>query len=139
MYKIGLYECARQSLLMVIFNNPICYNSQNLYIQALSTHTCICISKFTSFLVCVCILSLCYLYYFQQMGCQILHVVLHYFLLTNYSWMLAEGFYLHTLLVSAFISEEKLVKWLTGLGWTLPALFILVYTSLRIIFGHTEQ
>ncbi|XP_046689223.1 calcitonin receptor-like [Homalodisca vitripennis] len=44
-------------------------------------------------------------------GCQLLHVVLHYFLLTNYSWMLAEGFYLHTLLVSAFISEER---WSSG-------------------------
>uniref|UniRef100_A0A1B6FEL9 G-protein coupled receptors family 2 profile 2 domain-containing protein n=1 Tax=Cuerna arida TaxID=1464854 RepID=A0A1B6FEL9_9HEMI len=72
-------------------------------------------------------------------SCQILHVVLHYFLLTNYSWMLAEGFYLHTLLVSAFISEERLVKWLTGLGWTLPGLFILVYTVLRLLFGDIEQ
>ncbi|XP_054288547.1 calcitonin gene-related peptide type 1 receptor isoform X2 [Macrosteles quadrilineatus] len=72
-------------------------------------------------------------------GCQILHVVLHYFLLTNYSWMLAEGFYLHTLLVSAFISEERLVKYLTVLAWTLPALFILVYTVLRLVFADTHQ
>ncbi|XP_075237422.1 calcitonin gene-related peptide type 1 receptor-like isoform X2 [Lycorma delicatula] len=71
--------------------------------------------------------------------CQCLHVVLHYFLLTNYSWMFAEGFYLHTLLVSAFISEDRLVKWLTILAWTLPLFFITLYTILRLIFGNTDQ
>uniref|UniRef100_A0A1B6DAB7 Calcitonin receptor n=1 Tax=Clastoptera arizonana TaxID=38151 RepID=A0A1B6DAB7_9HEMI len=71
--------------------------------------------------------------------CQVTHIVLHYFLLTNYSWMLAEGFYLHTLLVSAFISEERLVKWLTVLAWSLPAVFIAVYTIIRILLGNTEQ
>ncbi|XP_058057343.1 calcitonin gene-related peptide type 1 receptor isoform X1 [Anopheles bellator] len=64
-------------------------------------------------------------------GCITLHLVLHYFLLTNYSWMLCEGFYLHTVLVSAFVSEKKLLKWLLALGWGSPALFILLYGFLR--------
>ncbi|XP_063240034.1 calcitonin gene-related peptide type 1 receptor-like isoform X23 [Bacillus rossius redtenbacheri] len=63
--------------------------------------------------------------------CQVLHVILHYFLLASYAWMLCEGFYLHTLLVNAFISESRLVRWLCVLGWTVPVLIIVVYTALR--------
>uniref|UniRef100_A0A1B0GC90 Calcitonin receptor n=1 Tax=Glossina morsitans morsitans TaxID=37546 RepID=A0A1B0GC90_GLOMM len=57
-------------------------------------------------------------------SCIALHIVLHYFLLTNYSWMLCEGFYLHTVLVAAFISEKKLVKWLIAFGWGTPAILL---------------
>lgn len=63
--------------------------------------------------------------------CRFLHVILHYFLLTNYAWMLCEGFYLHTLLVSAFTSEHKLVKWLMALGWPVPAIIVTLYATLR--------
>lgn len=65
------------------------------------------------------------------MTCRLLHIVLHYFLLTNYAWMLCEGFYLHTLLVSAFTSEQKLVKWLMILGWPVPAIIVTIYACLR--------
>ncbi|XP_012282476.1 calcitonin gene-related peptide type 1 receptor isoform X2 [Orussus abietinus] len=65
-------------------------------------------------------------------ACRLLHVILHYFLLTNYAWMLCEGFYLHTLLVSAFASEHKLVKLLMALGWPTPAIFVTIYAILRL-------
>ncbi|XP_043593233.1 calcitonin receptor-like isoform X6 [Bombus pyrosoma] len=67
----------------------------------------------------------------NEITCRLLHIILHYFLLTNYAWMLCEGFYLHTLLVSAFTSEHKLVKWLMGLGWPVPAVIVTIYASLR--------
>ncbi|XP_044733701.1 calcitonin gene-related peptide type 1 receptor-like [Chrysoperla carnea] len=67
----------------------------------------------------------------NKMWCQILHVVLHYFLLTNYTWMLCEGFYLHTVLISAFVSEGRLLKWLIALGWGMPFVAIVVYTIAR--------
>ncbi|CAD7077512.1 unnamed protein product [Hermetia illucens] len=67
----------------------------------------------------------------NEPGCVALHIILHYFLLTNYAWMLCEGFYLHTVLVSAFISEQKLVKWLIGFGWSSPAIVILTYALSR--------
>ncbi|XP_070506653.1 calcitonin gene-related peptide type 1 receptor isoform X1 [Chironomus tepperi] len=67
----------------------------------------------------------------SQTGCVVLHLILHYFLLTNYAWMLCEGFYLHTVLVSAFISEQKLVRWLILLGWSSPAIFLILYGILR--------
>ncbi|KAM7345731.1 diuretic hormone 31 Receptor isoform 2-T9 [Cochliomyia hominivorax] len=71
--------------------------------------------------------------------CVALHVILHYFLLSNYSWMLCEGFYLHTVLVSAFISEKKLVKWLIAFGWGLPAVVIFVYGLARGLLGLPEE
>ncbi|KAH6940343.1 hypothetical protein HPB50_026948 [Hyalomma asiaticum] len=49
--------------------------------------------------------------------CQALHVVTQYFLLCNYLWMFCEGLYLHTLLVLAFIAEEKILKWFLLIGW----------------------
>ncbi|KAK6620445.1 hypothetical protein RUM44_006846 [Polyplax serrata] len=64
-------------------------------------------------------------------ACRIFHVVLHYFLMTNYCWMLCEGLYLHTLLVNAFLSEDRLVKWLYVLGWAIPAMAIILYSILR--------
>ncbi|XP_044592536.1 calcitonin gene-related peptide type 1 receptor-like isoform X2 [Cotesia glomerata] len=64
-------------------------------------------------------------------SCRLLHIILHYFLLTNYSWMLCEGFYLHTILVSAFSNEHKLVKCLMSIGWPVPAIVVLIYASLR--------
>lgn len=65
------------------------------------------------------------------MWCQALHVVTHYFLLSNYCWMLAEGLYLHTVLVNAFGAEERLVKWLYLLGWALPIPIITLYAAWR--------
>ncbi|KRF79149.1 uncharacterized protein Dvir_GJ21197, isoform B [Drosophila virilis] len=71
--------------------------------------------------------------------CVALHIILHYFLLTNYSWMLCEGFYLHTVLVAAFISEKKLVKWLIAFGWCSPAIVICIYGLARGFTGSWEQ
>lgn len=79
------------------------------------------------------------IFIFLQWWCQILHVVLHYFLLTNYAWMLAEGFYLHTLLVFAFTSEDTLVRWSWTLAWSTPLVVISLYTLLRISNDHTSE
>lgn len=49
--------------------------------------------------------------------------------------MLCEGFYLHTVLVSAFISEKKLVKWLIAFGWGSPAVVIFIYGMARGLAG----
>ncbi|KAL1440294.1 hypothetical protein MTO96_031680 [Rhipicephalus appendiculatus] len=63
--------------------------------------------------------------------CQALHVVTQYFLLCNYLWMFCEGLYLHTLLVLAFIAEEKILKWFLLIGWGFPLLPIIAYAVLR--------
>lgn len=53
--------------------------------------------------------------------------------------MLCEGFYLHTVLVSAFVSEQKLTRWLIGLGWSFPAVVILPYSLLRGLHGDLDD
>ncbi|KAJ6641752.1 Calcitonin gene-related peptide type 1 receptor, partial [Pseudolycoriella hygida] len=75
----------------------------------------------------------------NESGCVVLHLVLHYFLMTNYAWMLCEGFYLHTVLVSAFISEQRLVRWLMVLGWSSPAIVLSVYGFARGFHGNEED
>lgn len=67
----------------------------------------------------------------NPLWCRWLHVVTHYFLLTNYFWMLAEGLYLHTVLVNAFGAEDRLVKWLFVLGWVIPWPIITTYAAWR--------
>jgi calcitonin receptor-like len=52
-------------------------------------------------------------------------------MLSNYLWMFCEGLYLHTLLVAAFLAEERLVRWLYALGWVLPAAVVALYAILR--------
>lgn len=64
-------------------------------------------------------------------GCQVLHVILQYFLVCTYFWMFCEGLYLHTILVVAFVSEDKIMKVLYVIGWGIPALLAAVYASLR--------
>ncbi|XP_050420938.1 calcitonin gene-related peptide type 1 receptor-like isoform X2 [Adelges cooleyi] len=75
----------------------------------------------------------------NEWWCQVLHVVTHYFLLTNYAWMFAEGFYLHTLLAYAFTAEDTLVRWLWKLAWSTPMAIISVYAILRIVHMQTSE
>lgn len=49
--------------------------------------------------------------------------------------MLCEGFYLHTVLVSAFVSEKQLVRLLILLGWCAPLIVIIIYGFLRHYYG----
>lgn len=95
---------------------------RELFPRECFSHLLFALAQKLLILACLC---------FFQWPCVTLHLILHYFLLTNYAWMLCEGFYLHTVLVSAFISEQKLVKWLIALGWSAPALVLILYGSLR--------
>lgn len=63
--------------------------------------------------------------------CRVLNGTLQYAMLTNYTWMLCEGVYLHTVLVSAFVSERRLVRALLAAGWLLPAPAVAVYAARR--------
>ncbi|CAG0880207.1 unnamed protein product [Cyprideis torosa] len=67
--------------------------------------------------------------------CQVVHVIVHYFTVTNYFWMFCEGLYLHTLLVFAFVSEEKVIRYLYAVGWGLPAIIVTIYGVARGVEG----
>ncbi|KAK7074546.1 hypothetical protein SK128_018987, partial [Halocaridina rubra] len=64
-------------------------------------------------------------------ACQVIHVFLHYFLVSNYFWMFCEGLYLHTLLVVAFVAEDRIMKWFYLLGWGVPACWTIIYAAAR--------
>lgn len=67
----------------------------------------------------------------NSLTCQIMHVITHYFLLSNYFWMFNEGLYLHTVLVFSFVSEKKLIYYFYLIGWILPAIIIMAYALPR--------
>ncbi|XP_063926060.1 calcitonin gene-related peptide type 1 receptor isoform X2 [Zophobas morio] len=75
----------------------------------------------------------------NKFWCRVLHVVLFTFLISNYSWMLCEGIYLHTVLVSAFISERRLLRWMLIIGWGIPLLTTSIYAPVRSIHGKTLE
>ncbi|XP_044265909.1 calcitonin gene-related peptide type 1 receptor isoform X2 [Tribolium madens] len=72
----------------------------------------------------------------NKLWCRVLHVVLFTFLISNYSWMLCEGIYLHTVLVSAFISERRLLRCMLALGWGIPLLTTSIYAPVRSVLGE---
>lgn len=69
----------------------------------------------------------------NPMWCRALAAVLQYAMLTTYVWMLCEGLYLHTVLVSAFTAERRLLRTLQVAGWTLPLLPAAVHATRRTL------
>lgn len=45
--------------------------------------------------------------------------------------MFCEGLYLHTILVNAFVTEEKILKWFYMIGWCIPIIFVSAYATFR--------
>jgi len=52
-----------------------------------------------------------------QVWCRVLHVVTQYLVSCNFMWMFCEGFYLHTLIVRAFTTTNKLLVACYVIGW----------------------
>ncbi|GAB6032961.1 hypothetical protein CHUAL_012154 [Chamberlinius hualienensis] len=75
----------------------------------------------------------------NQSGCQVLHVVVQYFLVCNYFWMFCEGLYLHTILVIAFVDKESIMKWLYVIGWGAPVPLTVTYAAVRGSFPKETE
>uniref|UniRef100_A0A8C0H633 Glucagon like peptide 2 receptor n=1 Tax=Chelonoidis abingdonii TaxID=106734 RepID=A0A8C0H633_CHEAB len=56
--------------------------------------------------------------------CRTSQFFLHYFVGANYFWLLVEGLYLHTLLVTAVLSESLMLQRYIVIGWVIPVLFV---------------
>ncbi|XP_050504955.1 calcitonin gene-related peptide type 1 receptor-like isoform X2 [Diabrotica virgifera virgifera] len=75
----------------------------------------------------------------NQAVCIALHTVLYTCLISNYSWMLCEGLYLHTVLVWAFISQRNLLKGMILIGWGIPLLTTFIYVPVRCLLGEGDE
>ncbi|XP_059823032.1 parathyroid hormone 2 receptor-like [Hypanus sabinus] len=66
-----------------------------------------------------------------NVGCKIVVVLFIYFITTNYFWILAEGLYLHCLILMAFLSDRKYLWGFTFIGWGVPSIFVVSWAIVR--------
>ncbi|KAM9747814.1 glucagon-like peptide 2 receptor isoform 1-T1 [Dama dama] len=70
-------------------------------------------------------------------SCRSAQILLHYFVGTNYSWLLVEGLYLHTLLEPIVFSERRLWPRYLLVGWAFPVLFVVPWSIVRAWLENT--
>ncbi|KAM9045516.1 glucagon-like peptide 2 receptor isoform 1-T1 [Megaptera novaeangliae] len=70
-------------------------------------------------------------------SCRSAQVLLHYFVGANYSWLLVEGLYLHTLLEPIVLSERRLWPRYLLVGWAFPVLFVVPWSVARAQLENT--
>lgn len=73
----------------------------------------------------------------STVGCKVAMAFFQYSVLANFSWLLVEGMFLHTLLTLTFTSQRRYFWWYIVIGWGLPALTITVWIKTRISFDDT--
>ncbi|XP_075135617.1 glucagon-like peptide 2 receptor [Leptodactylus fuscus] len=64
-------------------------------------------------------------------SCRIVHISLHFFVGANSFWLLVEGIYLHTTIVSVVLCERRMLLKYLAIGWVCPLLFIIPWVIAR--------
>ncbi|XP_075034073.1 glucagon-like peptide 2 receptor [Mixophyes fleayi] len=64
-------------------------------------------------------------------SCRAVHISLHFFVGANYFWLLVEGIYLHTTIVTMVLSERRMLLRYIAIGWLCPLLFVIPWVIVR--------
>ncbi|XP_035410318.1 growth hormone-releasing hormone receptor isoform X2 [Cygnus atratus] len=75
---------------------------------------------------------------FSTTECKISVVFCHYFMMTNFMWLLVEALYLNCLLLSSLSHGKRYFWWLVLFGWGFPTLFTLIWILAKFYFEDTE-
>ncbi|KAK3543572.1 hypothetical protein QTP70_023902 [Hemibagrus guttatus] len=65
---------------------------------------------------------------YHPIGCKVALIFSNYGILANYSWLLVEGHYLHSLIHLSLHSPRKRLHWYISFGWSMPMLIIIVWS-----------
>jgi len=68
-----------------------------------------------------------------SISCKLVVTLFHYFLATNYFWVLVEGLYLHSLIFVTFFSDKKYLWRFILTGWGLPVFFVVPWAVIKSI------
>ncbi|TEA13562.1 hypothetical protein DBR06_SOUSAS30310018, partial [Sousa chinensis] len=71
-------------------------------------------------------------------ACRTAQILTQYCVGANYTWLLVEGIYLHSLLVLVGGSEEGHFRCYMLLGWGAPALFVIPWVIVRYLYENTQ-
>ncbi|XP_072824862.1 gastric inhibitory polypeptide receptor isoform X2 [Vicugna pacos] len=71
-------------------------------------------------------------------ACRTAQVMTQYCVGANYTWLLVEGIYLHSLLVLVGGSEEGHFRCYMLVGWGAPALFVIPWVIVRYLYENTQ-
>ncbi|XP_060784801.1 secretin receptor [Neoarius graeffei] len=67
------------------------------------------------------------------LGCKVALIFSNYCILANYSWLLVEGHYLHSLIHLSLHSPRKCLHWYISFGWGTPMLIIIVWSVAKYL------
>ncbi|XP_059183695.1 secretin receptor isoform X2 [Centropristis striata] len=67
-------------------------------------------------------------------ACKVVLMFSNYSILANYSWLLAEGHFLFTLVSRSFFSLKKHLAWYIALSWGLPVIVIVAWGCAKYLY-----
>ncbi|XP_047564638.1 glucagon receptor isoform X2 [Lutra lutra] len=71
-------------------------------------------------------------------GCRVAAVFMQYGVVANYSWLLVEGVYLHSLLGLAALPDRSFFTLYLGIGWGAPMLFVIPWAVVKCLFENIQ-
>ncbi|XP_051560227.1 glucagon receptor-like isoform X2 [Myxocyprinus asiaticus] len=71
-------------------------------------------------------------------GCRAAMVMMQYSVMANNYWLLVEGLYLHSLLVTTVFSERNYFYIYLFIGWGAPLIFVLPWVTVKYLYENEE-